>query len=109
MSRLVSVCERYTDSHGLRHNVIEGEIMVFNAKRYKYNCNALNIKLLGCLLKKVDKFKYLGHSLTPDLKDNEDIKRERRALSVRANMIAGLLIDYTAVQHCDVYTIQQCV
>ncbi|KAM3958486.1 uncharacterized protein ACR2FA_007508 [Aphomia sociella] len=29
-----------------------------------------------------------GHVLTPDLKDDEDFDRERRALSVRANMLA---------------------
>lgn len=44
--------------------------------------------LNGTALRRVFKFKYLGHVLTPSLKDDEDIERERRALSVRANMIA---------------------
>lgn len=36
----------------------------------------------------VTSFKYLGHFLNPDLKDNEDMERERRSLAVRANMIS---------------------
>ncbi|XP_063383590.1 uncharacterized protein LOC134669904 [Cydia fagiglandana] len=40
------------------------------------------------VLERVDTFKYLGHIVTADLKDDKDIERERRALSVRANMIA---------------------
>lgn len=36
----------------------------------------------------VDQFKFLGHLLTPDLKDNREIERDRTALSVWANMIA---------------------
>ncbi|XP_063529607.1 uncharacterized protein LOC134740884 [Cydia strobilella] len=46
------------------------------------------VYLNGAPLKRVHKFKYLGHVLTDDLIDDSDIERERRALSVRANMIA---------------------
>jgi hypothetical protein len=47
-----------------------------------------DVKLYGQPLRVVQQFKYLGHLLTTDLKDDADIERERRALSVRANMIA---------------------
>ncbi|XP_063621719.1 uncharacterized protein LOC134793932 [Cydia splendana] len=46
------------------------------------------IYLNGVPLERVQQFKYLGHIVTTDLKDNADIERERRALCVRANMIA---------------------
>lgn len=46
------------------------------------------IKLNGKELQRVSKFKYLGHLVTTDLKDDADIERERRALSVRADMLA---------------------
>ena len=36
----------------------------------------------------MQQFKYLGHILTEDMKDDRDIERERRALSVRCNMLA---------------------
>lgn len=38
--------------------------------------------------KRFSQFKYLGHIWTEELLDDEDIKRERRALSVRENMLA---------------------
>lgn len=46
------------------------------------------VKLNDAVLKRVEQFKYLGHIVTSDLKDDVDIERERRALAVRANMIA---------------------
>lgn len=46
------------------------------------------IRLYGTPLKRVDTFRYLGHVVTSDLRDDADIERERRALSVRANMVA---------------------
>lgn len=86
LSRLIGICEKYAKEHGLLYNVSKSECMVFRAKRCPDYLAA--IKLNGVLLKKVDTFKYLGHILTSDLKDGADIERERRALSVRANMIA---------------------
>ncbi|XP_061710682.1 uncharacterized protein LOC133520326 [Cydia pomonella] len=46
------------------------------------------ILLNGQGLKRVTTFKYLGHLVTEDLRDDADIERERRALAMRANMIA---------------------
>lgn len=85
--KLMSVCEVYADSHGLKYNVQKSQFMVFGAR-----CDCINnmppINLNGAPLLRVDKFKYLGHMITSDLKDDTDIERERRAVSVRANMIA---------------------
>jgi hypothetical protein len=87
LSKLISICERYAASHGLIYNVKKSECVVF---RVKGKCPPLfpPVKLYGHSLNVVDKFKYLGHVVTADLKDDDDIERERRALSVRANMIA---------------------
>ncbi|KAG7312247.1 hypothetical protein JYU34_001719 [Plutella xylostella] len=46
------------------------------------------IKLNGKDLKRVAKFKYLGHIVSEDQKDDLDIERERRAMAVRGNMLA---------------------
>uniref|UniRef100_A0A2H1VMX5 SFRICE_016013 n=1 Tax=Spodoptera frugiperda TaxID=7108 RepID=A0A2H1VMX5_SPOFR len=46
------------------------------------------IFLNGVSLNRVRQFKYLGHWVTDDLKDDVDMERERRALSVQANMLA---------------------
>ncbi|XP_053600430.1 uncharacterized protein LOC128669552 [Plodia interpunctella] len=60
--------------------------MVFKAPGNSPNVT-LNITLGGVDIKRVTKFKYLGHIVTEDLKDDEDIDRERRALAVRGNML----------------------
>jgi hypothetical protein len=44
--------------------------------------------LCGVPLKRVERFKYLGHIVTEDLKDDPDLERERRAMAVRGNMLA---------------------
>lgn len=88
LAKLLSICENYAHSHGLIYNVKKSECMVFQAKGKALPSTVPPIKLYGTPLKRVSQFKYLGHVVTFDLKDDADIERERRALSVRANMIA---------------------
>jgi hypothetical protein len=87
LSQLLDICEKYAKQHGLIYNIPKSEWMVFQA-RGRSLIQTPKLKLYGCSLNRVEQFKYLGHILTPDLKDNCDIEKERRALSVRANMIA---------------------
>ncbi|KAL0811792.1 hypothetical protein ABMA28_009222 [Loxostege sticticalis] len=42
----------------------------------------------GLLVRVVKQFRYLGHVLTENLCDDQDMERERRALAVRCNMLA---------------------
>lgn len=46
------------------------------------------LTLNGKDINRVFRFKYLGHFLTDDLKDDVDIERERRATVIRGNMLA---------------------
>ncbi|XP_063894713.1 uncharacterized protein LOC135117964 [Helicoverpa armigera] len=87
LSQLLDICEKYASQHGLQYNAKKSEWMVFQARGSSLS-QTPQIKLNGYPLNRVEQFKYLGHILTPDLKDDTDIERERRALSVRANMIA---------------------
>lgn len=87
LKKLVAICESYAACHGLIYNAVKSVVMVFES-RGKNSIGFPDIKLKGIALKRVYKFKYLGHQLASDLKDDDDIERERRALAVRANMIA---------------------
>lgn len=87
LRKLIDICESYAVKHGLVYNLKKSKCMVFEV-RSKHGFHAPPVRLNGVILEKVTQFKYLGHMLTTDLKDNVDIDRERRALSVRANMIA---------------------
>lgn len=87
IKKLVTICEAYAERHGLKYNASKSELMVFEA-RGKNTVNFPEVKLNGKVLCRVHKFKYLGHLITSDLRDDDDIERERRALAIRANMIA---------------------
>ncbi|XP_068621204.1 uncharacterized protein [Battus philenor] len=87
LRRLMAICEGYARSHGLSYNVNKTELLVFQTKNHKVT-QVPPIKLNGEPLKRVSSFKYLGHVVTEDLKDDKDIERERRAMAVRCNMLA---------------------
>ncbi|CAH2093831.1 unnamed protein product [Euphydryas editha] len=87
LRKLLSLCESYAGRHGLTYNVKKSVFMVFEAEGKTPNC-VPKLFLNSKELLRVNSFKYLGHMLTPDLKDDTDIERERRILSVRANMLA---------------------
>jgi exonuclease III len=87
MRKLVAICEAYAEVHGLKYNAMKCEVMVFEAKR-KSPVQYPDIVIDGVKIKRVFKFKYLGHILTSGLKDDDDIERERRVLATRANMVA---------------------
>lgn len=86
LRKLLAVCESFVASHGLSYNVKKTVYMVFKSDHK--NPPIQPIVLDGVCLNKVTQFKYLGHWVTDDLKDDVDMERERRALSVRANMLA---------------------
>ncbi|KAL0832945.1 hypothetical protein ABMA28_001080 [Loxostege sticticalis] len=86
LNKLIGICERYAGAHGLRYNTVKSELLVFKAKNKSYKVPP--VRLNGTPLKQVHSFKYLGHWVTESLKDDLDLERERRALCVRANMLA---------------------
>lgn len=86
LRRLISVCEQYAKEHGLIYNVNKSEMMVFKAGRGPLKVPPLYLN--NTPVKRVERFKYLGHILNEHLTDDDDIERERRALAVRCNMLA---------------------
>ncbi|XP_049871256.1 uncharacterized protein LOC126370430 [Pectinophora gossypiella] len=87
LRRLLKICESYAVAHGLKYNAKKSEVMIFRPDNNRYTLSP-NFVLCGTALNHVEQFKYLGHWVTQDLKDRVDIERERRALSVRCNMLA---------------------
>ncbi|XP_026741872.1 uncharacterized protein LOC113503928 [Trichoplusia ni] len=87
LRRMLRICESYAVAHGLKYNPTKSEFMVFYAGNKCYEV-VPDIHLCGATVNRVDKFKYLGHWVTDDMRDNIDIERERRSLAVRCNMLA---------------------
>ncbi|XP_026323252.1 uncharacterized protein LOC113232693 [Hyposmocoma kahamanoa] len=82
--QLLETCEEYATAHGLVYNPKKSEVIIFKAGNIK-PYYVPPILLHGTPLKVVESVKYLGHILS---NDDLDIDRERRALSVRSNMLA---------------------
>ncbi|XP_026319187.1 uncharacterized protein LOC113229717, partial [Hyposmocoma kahamanoa] len=82
LRKLVAICEAYAEKHGLKYSSKKSELVVYKGR------NRPPVYLNGSLLQRVAQFRYLGHIVNEDLKDDCDIERERRALSVRGNMLA---------------------
>ncbi|XP_047036439.1 uncharacterized protein LOC124642170 [Helicoverpa zea] len=95
LRRLIKVCECYAEAHGLRYNTSKSELMVFKSGTKSYD-TVPQVTLNGGVLKRVPQFKYLGHWITETLTDDVDVERERRALLVRANMLARRFARCTA-------------
>lgn len=87
LRKMLTVCESYAESHGLTYNSKKSEFMVFGAGG-KCPDTVPPIVLCNSELQRVNEFKYLGHIVTADQKDDHDIERERRALAVRSNMLS---------------------
>ncbi|XP_063891874.1 uncharacterized protein LOC135117211 [Helicoverpa armigera] len=83
---LLTICERYALAHGLKYNVQKSELLVFKAGAKTYSVPPITLN--GTVLKQVSNFKYLGHWINENLADDMDMERERRALSVRGNMLS---------------------
>ncbi|XP_069361132.1 uncharacterized protein [Maniola hyperantus] len=87
LRKLLAICERYAQEHGLQYNVKKSELLVFRVGSQK-PAHVPPVTLEGVELRRVSHFKYLGHIVTEDLKDDYDMERERRAIAVRCNMLA---------------------
>ncbi|XP_048480375.1 uncharacterized protein LOC125489232 [Plutella xylostella] len=86
LRRLLDTCARYAEAHGLKYNEKKTEMMVFRSGKGPER--VLPLFLRGAPVRVVETFRYLGHVLTSDLRDDADLERERRALAVRCNMLA---------------------
>jgi hypothetical protein len=95
LKKLISTCEAYAEVHGLKYNSKKSEIMIFKAPKQQPR-RVPPVYIGRVALKVVDSFKYLGHIVTSDLRDDSDIERERRALAVRGNMLARRFARCTA-------------
>ena len=60
--------------------------MIYRSMTLK-GCTIPNFKLNGIILHVVASYKYIGHWITDDLSDDEDIHRQRRTLIVQGNII----------------------
>ena len=62
--------------------------MKFCSKRVNSNIHIPNFVLNGETLLRVSKCKYLGHIITEDLSDNDDLSRQYKILYTQGNALS---------------------
>lgn len=86
MRQLLAECERYAGEHNMSYNPDKSEFMLMEAANMPTHVPPLLLN--DVQLRRVHEVKYLGHILLSNMKDHADIQRQRRAIAVRANMLA---------------------
>ena len=84
LSQLLHECEKFGTRHDLKYNAKKSAVMIYRSMTLK-GCTIPNFKLNGIILHVVASYKYLGHYITGDLSDDDDINRQRRTLFVQGN------------------------
>ena len=89
MQQLLNVFHSSIHDIDMTCNVTKTVCMVFNPLcRHKLVANSFPLLKLGSsYIHFVDCFKYLGHIITDNARDDDDIKREVRNLFVRTNVL----------------------
>ena len=85
LSMLLSVCSDYGLEHYIKFNSAKSNIMIFCCKKFKDN-PVPSFELNDNILPRVNQCKYLGHVITDDLKDDNDIRGSIREFMPRVTL-----------------------
>ena len=86
LQNLIHICETYADMCDIIFNVSKSKYMCIKPKQLK-NLHVPMVHLNGSCLDLVHKYKYLGHIMCNDNKDEEAISSQIRAIYSRGNAI----------------------
>lgn len=86
LKKLLAVCEKFGDDNDMLFNASKSAIMFFKSS-YISEFNIPSFRLNDNFIDVVNKFKYLGHFISDDLSDKDDIERQRKKLYAQGNSI----------------------
>lgn len=86
LQKLLDICTSYASDHDIIYNTRKSVCMMVWPKKAKLTFSP-SFCLAGERLDYVSEFLYLGHSITNDLSDDQDMKRMIRSLYSTGNMI----------------------
>ena len=84
---ILGVCESYAKKHDVVYNTTKSKMMLFPCKTLNVNPKLLMV-LDEDQMEQIYEYVYLSHVITPNLNDNLDIARKKRAICIRANMLS---------------------
>ena len=86
LSMLLPVCSDYGLEHDIKFNSAKSNMMIFCCKKFK-DIQVPSFELNDNILPRVNQFKYLGHVITDDLKDDNDITRQYKRIYAQGNAL----------------------
>ena len=86
LSILLSVCSDYGLEHDIKFNSAKSNIMIFCCKKFK-DIHVPSFELNDNILPRVNQCKYLGHVITDDLKEDNDITRQYKRIYAHGNAL----------------------
>ena len=86
LSLLLSVCSAYGIVHDIKYNSAKINVMIFCCNKIKY-IHIPNFVLNNVLLTRVTKYKYLGHCISDDHSDDDDMARQYRQIYAQRNAL----------------------
>ncbi len=86
LQRLLNICHECGVELDILFNERKSKVMVFKSSTFR-NCLVPTFIMGSCTLDICSSFTYLGHIITSDRKDNDDISRQCRSIYARGNML----------------------
>lgn len=86
LRELLKICELYGDEHDIKYNPKKSAILVCRSV-YTRHAIFAPFSIKGEHINIVNKIKYLGHIITDDGMDDEDIRRQCRQLYAQGNVL----------------------
>lgn len=86
LQHLLSICSAFGEEHDVKYNDSKSVIMICRTAEDRHLTFPV-FRLAGNVLNICSKVKYLGHLITDQLTDDDDINRQCRMLYVRANVL----------------------
>ena len=85
LRKMLSICSSYASSHGLTFNTEKTQLICFRKNVHEFANDY--IELNGTPLKFSDKVLHLGHLLSFDMSDNDDVLRVTKDVNRKANSV----------------------
>lgn len=86
LQQLLNICSVYGVEHDIKYNAAKSTVMICRTKEDKC-MNYPDFCLSNVMLNVTTKTKYLGHIITADMSDDDDIYRQCRMLYAQANTL----------------------
>ena len=86
LSLSLSVCAAYGIEHDKKYNSAKSNVMTVCCNTMK-DIHIPNFLLNNVLLTRVTKYKYLGHCISDDLSDDDDMARQYRQIYAQGNAL----------------------